>query len=301
MATVAADRIRPFRWDLTRPDQLGTLLEGSPSPDLWFRDALAQCAARVLARSGGGDLVFVGRSGDSLYDLLTGVLDGAGYEGRLHRFPFSCRWGWERLAPGDVARARDVLAASGVTPATLTTRRPVAFVDLVCSGGTFGSVYALVRRWADEERVQWDVARRKLRFTGVTSRERPDPRTWRWEQHAPWTRELRPGAVRNVSLDDDVWSYLGEDQCKLTPRFAVDTRDDLRGPRHDDESRAALAEALAIVAYGRSAAGRRAFVRALVREPTLADPWLRTLVPRITHPRAARRRDARATPRRGRH
>jgi hypothetical protein len=66
--------IRPFRWDLVRPDQLGSLLDGVEVPQLFFLDGLVECAARVLAQCGDGELYFVGRSVDSLYDLLSGAL-----------------------------------------------------------------------------------------------------------------------------------------------------------------------------------------------------------------------------------
>jgi hypothetical protein len=51
----------PFRWDLVSPDQLGSMLDGVGLPDLWFLDDLVGCAGKVLARSGGSDLYFVGR------------------------------------------------------------------------------------------------------------------------------------------------------------------------------------------------------------------------------------------------
>jgi hypothetical protein len=51
---------RPFRWDLVRPDQLGSMLDGVEAPALSFLDELVDCAARVLAQCGDGDLYFVG-------------------------------------------------------------------------------------------------------------------------------------------------------------------------------------------------------------------------------------------------
>jgi hypothetical protein len=53
---------------------------------------------------------------------------------------------------------------------------------------------------------------------------------------------------------------------------------DADGPDRDERTRQALAEAVALVAYGRSRTGRQALVRAIGREPALAQPWLRTLV-----------------------
>jgi hypothetical protein len=78
----------PFRWDLVTPDQLGSLIAGTDAPDLWFLDDLTGCTGKVLARSGNGDLVFVGRSLDSMFDLLGGVFAGRA-EPRLMRLPFS--------------------------------------------------------------------------------------------------------------------------------------------------------------------------------------------------------------------
>jgi hypothetical protein len=46
--------VQPFRWDLVRHDQLGTLLDGTGKPDLWFLDELVPCAASVLARCDDG-------------------------------------------------------------------------------------------------------------------------------------------------------------------------------------------------------------------------------------------------------
>jgi hypothetical protein len=79
----------PFRCDLVTPDQLGSLLVGTPTPDLWLLDELVACAGKVLARSGNGDLVFVGRSLDSMFDLLSGALADLGGQRRLRRLPLS--------------------------------------------------------------------------------------------------------------------------------------------------------------------------------------------------------------------
>jgi hypothetical protein len=64
----------PFRWDLVMPDQLGSLSAGTAPPDLWYLDDLVACASKVLARSGNGDLVFVGRSLARMYDRQCRVM-----------------------------------------------------------------------------------------------------------------------------------------------------------------------------------------------------------------------------------
>jgi hypothetical protein len=220
----------PFRWDLVTPDQLGSLLTGTAPPDLWFLDDLVACAGKVLARSGNGDLVFVGRSLDSMFDLLSAALADADDRRRLDRLPLSFQ-------------------RSGVR-----------------SG----------RRWR--------VIRRKMRFVGVTSRTKTSPNTYRWQQHAAWTRQLRSRAVVNVSLSAWVWSYFGDCQVKLTRSYRPERwLADADGPDRDERTRQALAEAAALVAYGRSRPGRQALARAIGREPALAQPWLRTRIANLNN------------------
>ncbi len=280
----------PFRWDLVTPAQLGSLLAGRPEPDLWFRDALVECAGRVLARCGGGDLVFVGRSLDSMFDLLGGALGHTGAGPGLYRLPVSFqrpavrgaagKWRTRPLTPAEQGQVRRMLAGLGLTPYALARRdRPVTFVDVVSHGSTFTELFTLLRRWIDEEHAQSDVIRRKLRFVGVTVRRKTSPNTYRWHQEAGWTRQLPADAVVNVSLDGSAWSYFGDHQTKLTRSFRPDQwLADAEEPGRSEATRQALAEAVALVSYGRSAQGRRALARATSGEPALAQPWLRSLV-----------------------
>jgi hypothetical protein len=280
----------PFRWDLVTPAQLGSLLAGRPEPDLWFRDALVECAGKVLARCGGGDLVFVGRSLDSMFDLLGGALGYAGAGPGLYRLPASFqrpavrgaagKWRSRPLTAAEQEQGRRMLAGLGLAPCALARRdRPVTFVDVVNHGSTFTELFTLLRRWIDEEHAQIDVIRRKLRFVGITVRRKTSPNTYRWQQEASWTSELPADAVVNVSLDGPAWSYFGDHQTKLTRSFRPDQwLADADEPDRSQATRQALAEAVALVSYGRSARGRRALAQATSGEPALAQPWLRSLV-----------------------
>lgn len=279
----------PYRWDLASPDQLGSLLAGAGEPDLWFLDSLVGCAGKVVARSGDGDLFFVGRSLDSMFDLLSGALSGAGTAPQVHRLPLSFarkgavvggRWRKRPLDAGELRQARRILDASGLAPQALARRsRPATFADVVHAGSTFTELFTLLQDWIAEDRAQWDVIRRKLRFVGVTVRHKTSPNTFRWQQHASWTRLLPARAVVNVSLDWPAWTYLADQQVKLTRSFTPERwLAEAAGPDHGEPARQALAEAVALVAYGRSAAGRTELARAISGEPGLAQPRIRSLV-----------------------
>lgn len=245
-----SDAQTPFRWDLVTPAQLGSLLDGIDEPTLPWIDEFVECAGKVVARSGGGQLVFVGRSLDSMFDLLSGAFEGLSQPG-VSRLPLSFaragvlkngKWRTPGLTNNEVRQAREILASVGANPGGLARRdRPLAFVDVVHAGGTFTELFDLMRDWIEDERAPWTVIRKKVRFVGVTSREKTSPKTWRWQQHAPWTGQLPAGAVVNVSLDAYAWSYFGDHQTKLHRTFRPkDWTADIEGPDRDEKTRSAL-------------------------------------------------------------
>jgi len=269
----------PFRWDLVTPDQIGSLLAGRESPDLWFAEELTVAAARVAARSGGGDLYFVGRSADSIFDLLGGAFDGTDHARRLHRLDFSGRYEIRRR------EARSVLEAAGITPFTLArSHRAVALVDLVAAGGTFENLFQTLRDWVADEREPWPVIRRKLHFVGLTQRQEPSPKAWRWQQAADWPAQLPSSNVISVSISGQLWDYLGNLQTKLTRHFGPEqwSADEADGPGHDERTREALAEAVALVALGQGRPARSLLARTMATEPAYAESWLRTLVRQLS-------------------
>jgi hypothetical protein len=267
----------PFRWDLVTPDQLGSLLAGTPEPDLWFAAELIVAAGRVVARSGGGDLYFVGRYPDSMFDLLSGAFGDTDHARRLHRLAIAGRDTDWRDADGRAARG--VLEAAGLFPAGLArTHRVVAFVDLVAAGGTLGSIYHTLREWVEDAREPWPVIRRKLRFVSLrraASETRPA---------ADWPAELPSSAVLDVSIDDGLWDYFANSQAKLTRRAGPRewSVEQPAGPGHDEQTRAALAEAVALVALGRHKRTRSALAHTMASEPAYAESWLRGLARQLS-------------------
>jgi hypothetical protein len=263
---------RPFRWDLVRPDQLGSLLDRVREPDLWFAQELTVAAGQVLARSGGGDVYFVGSSADSIFDLLSGALSSTEWAPRLHRLAFSSR---HPISAREAMDTRDILRTCGITPqAVARSHRPIALVDLVSEGGTFTNLYRVLRDWVDAEREPWSVIRRKLHFVGIA------PDAYRWEQQEPWPAELPARAVGTVPIGADHWQYLANEQVKLTRSYhpARWTAEQPDGPRHGPTVRDALAEAVALVELGRAGPVRSLLARTMVAEPAFAESWLRTLV-----------------------
>lgn len=278
---------QPFRWALSScegrpPDRLGTLADGSEPVPLWHLPALTQCTGKVLARSRAADLCFVGRSLDSMYDLLTGALEHSGRSSGLVRLPLSVSRR-ARFPQPERARFREHLAAAGLDPRALARRkRPLAVVDVVHSGSTFDALHRELAAWIAESREPWSVIRRKLRYVGVTVRGKSGPNADRWQQSAEsarWVRTLPAGHVVNVSLPWPEWGWYGNRQPKLHGTFPSSRwfDEDAGTPWHHDELPRALAESLALVDAGRSRTVRDGLVRTIAGEPGFADREVRAL------------------------
>lgn len=83
----------PFRWDISRRHQLGRLVEGPPVGFFrGFKSHLRRCCAGVLALAGDADLFFVGRSPESAFDYLSGVLLDTSWSSRLNLLQFSMHY-----------------------------------------------------------------------------------------------------------------------------------------------------------------------------------------------------------------
>ncbi len=278
---------QPFRWNLAKREQLGKLVHGEAAiayPQ--FLADLQECCARVLSSCDNSDLIFVGRSPESIFDHLSGLLCDTSWGNRCVLFNISMAGGGpvagaELRHPSVIKVLREQFAAVGLAPAQLVVRdMPVAFVDLVSTGGTYADLNEMLFAWTREVRADEPAARRKLRYVGITVREKTSPKTWRWQQHAAWTCKFRSHAIKNVSVPWRLWDYLGNRQQKVTPsnpRWRWGSDELAQVPRAEHHLQA-LRLALKLYDQGLSVESRRRLSTLLARQPAMTEGWFRTLV-----------------------
>ena len=285
------DSVIPFRWHLANRNQLGSLIgQVAPTVCTEFSQALLPCAAGVLAFSGDADLVFVGRSPESLFDLLSGLLFKTSWLERLTLLHFSMRWtDWATVGAEHrqaLPALRQYLKALELEPAHVATRaRPVALIDWVQTGGTFGNLVMLLHSWSIETGTDWNRVRRRLRIVGITQRTHNSPNTVRWQQRADWIHLLPAGAIKNVSMQARWWNYFAQYQEKVSPshtpaRWALD---EISHPGRDEKQLEALRVAHGIFEIGKMRLTRQKFGRLMVRQPAMAESWFRDLIREVRH------------------
>ena len=276
----------PFRWDIRSQNYLGSLLEGERSPAYdGFCDQLLPCCSRVLAFAGDSDLVFVGRSPESIFDHLSGLLFDTSWHQRLVLLQFSMRFNSEaevrRTFPTAIPAIRSYLEHLNLHPRGLVSRtRPVAFIDLVATGSTFGRLVNLLHTWSLETGTDWCDVRRKIRLVGITEKTKTSPNTWRWQQHVEWRDMLGRGVVKNVSIPAELWDYLGNRQFKVTRTYGTAHWGDESNarPYYGKQQLMALCSAFDLFEAGKTTARRNKFVAYLARETAMRQPWFRALI-----------------------
>ena len=279
----------PFRWDLTHRNHLGSLVEGEqPESYAAFLDHILACCSRLLAFSGDSDLIFVGRSPESIFDHLSGLLFDSSWFDRLELLHFSMRFLNEadvrEERPDAINAMRAYLQSLGLDPEAIATRiRPVTFIDLVASGETFGRLVTFLRNWTNEINYDWNAVKRRIRLIGITGKRKTSPNTWRWQQHGSWVSLLQKGSIKNVSVPRELWQFLGNYQAKVTLSYTPARWGDseLSSPSYSDRQLKALRFAYHLFELGRGKERRKQLVSLLVKEQAMKHEWFRLLAQEI--------------------
>lgn len=279
----------PFRWNLRYRESLGDLLDGPRAPAYReFLDDLLACAARCLALSHNSDLCFLGRSPESLFDLMSGLLFDTPWADRLRLVPFSMRDLDQNAVRRDIPGALESLHAHfrllGIGPDELiAATHPVVFIDVVHSGRTLGHLIDVLHTWSAAAALDWRAVKAKLRIVGVTWSQSPSPHTWRWQAHADWVGLLNRDAIKNVAVPGRLWDYLGNRQVKVTESFSPWrwATGELSSPDYGEEHLAALRLAVELFDSGRMRHYRERFVALLSQERAMRSLWFRALVHRV--------------------
>lgn len=314
---------KPFRWNLANRRALDAMFRTLAHADLPGKDSyfcqplfkmhnerientvsgfglalspeIIHTCARIAASAPDCDLVFVGRSPETFFDYLSGLFFDSSWRERIILLQFSYRFvdknriNWTLALPA----LRNYFRTLKLDPANLMRReRPVAFVDLVCSGETFGNLIHLLAAWAKEEGIEWKSVRRKIRLLGLTSKCKASPKARRWTEQANWLDMLESGSVKNIAIHPELWDYFGNRQRKVTPSFRPENwgKDKAYSPARNIASLAALRMAIYWFGLGQRATSRDDFASLLCEQPEMKRRELREMVAELRQTRRTEKR-----------
>ncbi len=248
-----------------------------------FEIPLMNCAALVMSYGCESDLVFVGRSPESLFDLFSGLLYDTPFKKRLTLLQFSMRdyadsrIDWQRAKPAIKSYMRTI----NLDPHSIAKRpRTITFVDLVATGMTFKNLINLLKDWSLEDEIDWSNVKRKIRIIGICGRGKPSPKAVAWNEEKGWVGTLPSGAIKNAVIDWDLWDYLGNRQLKSTTSFSPDRWgcEKFSSPIRNVQTLTGLCSALYWFEHGMSDGARKRFAGLLSMTGGMRKAGLRDIV-----------------------
>ncbi|MGI9475175.1 MAG: hypothetical protein ACR2PI_00585 [Hyphomicrobiaceae bacterium] len=285
--------MQPFRWNIARREQLGSLIADIPSRNLnhdGFLSDLRRVAARVLAFGDDADLAFIGRTPENLFDYLSGAFAEIDDAPALHLVQFSLRWAGEAgvrsLAPAQLEGFFAYLTETNLDAATIA-RAPaaLALVDFVAHGGTMQNFVELLELQAERQGADWNAVQRRLRIIGLRVRTHNSPNTWRWQQHQDWLHLVPDTVIKNVSAPGRLLYPIANTQDKVTHAFHPglwELGDDLNTDLEaSNAQRTALGFAVQLYDAGRSRDERDRLAADIASLPEMKQAATRRIVSRL--------------------
>ncbi len=277
----------PFRWNIQKREQLGTLIEDVQKPVRLtddFLDDLRDVCARVLAFSDGADLAFIGRSPENLFDYLSGIFADIDERPRLHLVQFSLRYvedGVDQLPPAQLNGLAKYFEAEGIDPAAIAvSRAPLALVDFIAYGGTMKNLVSVLKWQADQLGTDWNAVQRRLKIIGLTTRTKNSPNTWRWHQNQDWLDLAPDMEIANVSAGGGFTFGIANSYTKVTKSHHKGRWADAHQQSHrpSEEQVRALDFAARLYDLGREKTERRALARKIAATDRMKLTSIRQLV-----------------------
>ena len=249
---------KPFRWNTANPKLIQRLGQGEIQtlPDYQI-DRLIRCAATTL-RAGDFDFVFVGRSLESVFDLLSGALARTTWYDRIQQLQISAQgnqsildlrdeylafyreflWAPRSLEPfgSKLDAFHSYLEYLQLTPEKLMSRtRSIAFVDVVWKGTTFGAIWDLLQVFAKASDISTAELAARIHWVAVIPTLPDDDPDTPWEaSRSDWTQAFQT-SVHCVNLDSELWFQLANSQFKTTPSHHVSQWDQNSKPPETGE------------------------------------------------------------------
>ena len=273
--------MKPFRWNIKKKEQLGSLLNGTRSPTYPdYASEVRRCAAKVLSRSGNRKMIFVGRSPENLFDYLSGTLENTSMEESIDILNISNRFydinKLEKELPDSYKALKEHFKLLKISPKqVIISKQGICFVDLVSEGFTFDRLFEFINKWCIDEHLDRTAVWKKIKFLGITMKTKNSPNTYRWYQDATWLKYGINIKAQSISILRHTWSHLGDYQPKSSNTNKPETWNDeqILLPPREKERLQALRMAYDI--YHRGLQEKLTFSKELAKLPEYKEKWLR--------------------------
>jgi len=276
--------MKPFRWNIQKKEQLGSLIAKRESNfDANYKLELIESSAKLIARSEGRRLIFIGRSPENYFDFLSGAQMWTTRKSDIELLNISNRYEdireFKQTMPDAYIAIKSHFELLGISPHQLiASDKGIYFCDLVHSGATFGRLFEFLIDWTKQEKLSVASLISKIGFLGVTQRTKNSPNTWRWQQQQEWVEEFKKLKIKNVSISYWFWDYLGNRQEKVTrSNFPEKWSDEsILNPFRGEKELNALTQAYHLFNLGIDS--KKLLAKELAKQSEVKEQWLRSFI-----------------------
>ncbi len=285
------DHYNPFRWNIQKRNALGNLTQGIETDlSAEFITELIQSSARILAFSNESKIYFVGRSPENYFDFLNGIFNDVNeIKNRINLFQFSGRYYELRALKLEriegLNSLKQYMDTIGLSPEKILCRKiKTTFVDIVFEGNTFEVLFKILEDWTNELKLNWTELKKKIHIVGITIKTHNSPNTWRWQQNVNWIDLIDQSNIKNVSVSDAFWCYIGNTQNKTTDSFSPKRWNDpkIESPVRTRSRKEGLAIALQLFNLGLTKEMKGRLKKELAKQKEVEHKWFRKYL-KIVH------------------
>ena len=238
-------------------------------------------AAQTLALCRDGELFFIGRSAESVYDFLWGALDRLTWQSRLHLVVISTRnyEGYPALTAQQKKGIQTYLTHLGLHPKQIIQRkRRTCLVDFVYSGWTIDAFLLLMQEWTKECRLSLADMQSKIEciLFQQEGENREDLCNADFVNYYGWGRR----SLHLVTVPHNFWYDATENVKKTLDSYTINDWGDAEGIRmlHPDNN-SGDRNMLFFREYGQSYKGKAELRKAMIlQKRAMSYRWFYTIL-----------------------
>jgi hypothetical protein len=254
-----------------------------------YLDNIAKCSAYILNYCRDGELFFIGRSPENIYDFLCGAFDKfSTWRERLHYVIISMRGytDYNSLTSEQSDAIKSYLTQCGLHPKDIIQRkRRTCLVDFIYSGGTLLDFTSFLKDWTKDERLSVKDMQYKIEFI-LMEKESHKLESITTDAHC-FVKEFvndygwGKNSYHLISVPDNFWYNCAEYSSKSIESYTVEIWGNEKKIKqlkidsfHNEGERNARISYL----YGKHIKGKQLLRKYIIKCPAMRYKWFTTIL-----------------------
>ncbi len=243
---------------------------------------IIETSAKILNYCRDGDIFFIGRSPENIYDFLLGALDSP-WKDRLHLVLISMA-GYEdynSLSSMQKSSIQSYLTNCGLHPqAIISRKRRTCLVDFVCRATTIDNFLLFMGKWVLEEKLSLGDMQSKIETILIQKQsDFKSSNNELYDAHYINYYGWGKNSLHVFPVTDSFWLDCCDNLEKITLSYVVDAWGDseyieaMNYPDHKGKEHAYVS-----YLYGQSKRGRKFLISHIIKQDSMRFLWFRSII-----------------------